>query len=29
MRNFKKFMKKKFLKKDGYDKKKPNHRKML
>ena len=29
MRNFKKFMKKKFHKKDGYDKKKPNHRKML
>jgi hypothetical protein len=26
MRNFKKFMKKKFHKKDGYDKKKPNHR---
>ena len=29
MRNFKKFMNKKFHKKDGYDKKKPNHRKML
>jgi len=26
MRNFKKFMKKKFHKKDGYDKKMPNHR---
>ena len=26
MRNFKKFMKKKFHKKDGYDKKKPNHK---
>ena len=26
MRIFKKFMKKKFHKKDGYDKKKPNHR---
>ena len=26
MRNFKKCMKKKFHKKDGYDKKKPNHR---
>ena len=26
MRNFKKFMKKKLHKKDGYDKKKPNHR---
>ena len=26
LRNFKKFMKRKFHKKDGYDKKKPNHR---
>jgi hypothetical protein len=26
MRKFKKFMKKKFYKKDGYDKKQPNHR---
>ena len=26
MKNFKKFMKRKFHKKDGYDKKKPNHR---
>ena len=26
LRNFKKFMEKKYHKKDGYDKKKPNHR---